>query len=281
VKKAIQVRVPFGSCAVPLLLSLSVACGSRPPPSAASPAGRTTETAAPTPAPEPPPPLVPPPSDPQVVERWQKQKEEADQKREEREHQRQVALVDRYEALVNRWDSGVTALEHAKVEWGDAQVAELLRIRQVADELKELGGSIPQGGISSADQRARLDALRQRCDALSKRFSSLQPQIDRLAAVVEKREQAERAKRQPAIIQRGRQYVLSKVPTPSTVRWISDSVLAECPGGAATQHEFDAQNGFGALSRSNRWVVFNVKTGRFFDITGFAGMPTCENPLLQ
>lgn len=169
-------------------------------------------------------------------------------------------LVDKLDALIRRFETLVADLEKARTTWGDNEVDKLLAIKTVADDLNRLKESVRPGGLDKSLQ-TRADDLLKRGDLLAKRFSALQPKIDRLAAILKKREAAAQAAAQARTAQLdseaialGRQFILRNVKSPATTQWVWDRVIKRCPGGLVTVHEFDSQNGFGALIRDRVMV---------------------------
>lgn len=79
----------------------------------------------------------------------------------------------------------------------------------------------------------------------------------------EQRKEAGRTSSNSEVIQAGRTIVTSQLKAPSTASFVSDSIVFSCPSGTyATVHEVDAQNGFGAMIRSQACAVFNMQRRR-------------------
>ena len=94
------------------------------------------------------------------------------------------------------------------------------------------------------------------------RWQAAQHRIDALLPSYRQALERERANAAKEAIQVGRRYIVGRVLTPSTVRFVSDNVMLSCPGGFITMHEFDHQNGFGAMIRSTWAVEEDVRANR-------------------
>jgi hypothetical protein len=179
------------------------------------------------------------------------------------------ALDDIESALTSQLEV-VAALEHAKEPWGDAQLAQIRRFQDAATErLRAEQILLGDKNVADLSLKPRNDAVAVRAGALEKRVNAIQPRVDHALAKAQARADQEALKA-------GRQFVLGKLRSPGSVQWISDTVLLRCPGGYVTAHEYDAQNGFGALIRNDTWVWLDVRNNRVYDITGHAGTPSCH-----
>lgn len=94
------------------------------------------------------------------------------------------------------------------------------------------------------------------------RSQRVRDQIATLARSYEAAVAEQRAQIDANVVQMARGYILGRARSPSTLRFLSDTIMLRCPGGYMVMHEFDAQNGFGALVRS-RWAVsIDTRTNR-------------------
>lgn len=88
---------------------------------------------------------------------------------------------------------------------------------------------------------------------------------DKIAALARSYEVAaaeQRAQVDANVVKMARAYILGRVRSPATLRFLSDTIMLRCPGGYMVMHDFDAQNGFGAFVRSSWAVTIDTRTDR-------------------
>jgi hypothetical protein len=144
-------------------------------------------------------------------------------------------------------------------QWTDEKVA---LFGNLATKLKMIASTTSQSGGEFTEAELR------RVRAVHQKIEHMLPSWEKARTAARARAQAaaqgarEQARREAIAI--GRTYIQYKVRSPSTLQFVGDGILLECPNGFVTVHEFDAQNGFGAMIR-NRWAILQNKRSERID----------------
>lgn len=174
--------------------------------------------------------------------------------------------------------AGSLALTGKTNDAGKATIDVTTIVRSTSDPIKGYITAILPGGekvlaevyLGEAPAYARWKAL----DDAQKRSAAAEAGAKKDAEDAVRRRQmaADQQERRRDALPIGRTYILTKVRSPSSVRFVGDVVVLECPQGIVTMHEFDAQNAFGAVIRSTWEIWQNARDNRISHADCTTGM---------